>query len=105
MRARRCTWPSASPKAIPSWRQSGATNATSHARCSRSLCSDRARSNGHASPLDTQKGVHGMTFNLPRRLVAEALGTGLLVATVVGSGIMAENLAGGNVALALLGNT
>src|SRR3954462_10198329 len=46
-----------------------------------------------------------MTFDLPRRLVAEALGTGLLVATVVGSGIMAENLAGGNVALALLGNT
>ena len=46
-----------------------------------------------------------MTFDLRRRLVAEALGTGLLVATVVGSGIMAERLAGGNVALALLGNT
>jgi glycerol uptake facilitator-like aquaporin len=44
-------------------------------------------------------------FTLSRRLVAEALGTGLLVATVVGSGIMAERLAGGNVALALLGNT
>lgn len=42
---------------------------------------------------------------LPRRLVAEALGTALLVATVVGSGIMAERLAGGNVAIALLGNT
>ena len=42
---------------------------------------------------------------ISRRLVAEALGTGLLVATVVGSGIMAENLAGGNVAIALLGNT
>jgi glycerol uptake facilitator-like aquaporin len=40
-----------------------------------------------------------------RRLAAEALGTALLVATVVGSGIMAEKLAGGNVALALLGNT
>ena len=40
-----------------------------------------------------------------RRLAAEALGTGLLVATVVGSGVMAERLAGGNVALALLGNT
>ena len=46
-----------------------------------------------------------MAFTLPRRLAAEALGTGLLVATVVGSGIMAEKLAGGNVALALLGNT
>jgi glycerol uptake facilitator-like aquaporin len=43
-------------------------------------------------------------FDLPRRLVAEALGTGLLVATVVGSGIMAESLTG-DVALALLGNT
>lgn len=41
----------------------------------------------------------------PRRLAAEALGTGLLLATVVGSGIMAEQLAGGNVAVALLGNT
>ena len=38
-------------------------------------------------------------------LAAECLGTGLLVATVVGSGIMGEKLAGGNIALALLGNT
>jgi len=43
-------------------------------------------------------------FTLPRRLVAEALGTGLLVATVVGSGIMADSLTE-DVALALLGNT
>ncbi|SHL89345.1 Glycerol uptake facilitator (Major Intrinsic Protein Family) [Bradyrhizobium lablabi] len=43
-------------------------------------------------------------FDLPRRLVAEALGTALLVATVVGSGIMAEALTK-DVALALLGNT
>ncbi|HEY2178605.1 MAG TPA: MIP/aquaporin family protein [Caulobacteraceae bacterium] len=40
-----------------------------------------------------------------RRLVAEALGTGLLLAIVIGSGIMGERLAGGNVAIALLGNT
>ncbi|MEM1038736.1 MAG: MIP/aquaporin family protein [Pseudomonadota bacterium] len=40
-----------------------------------------------------------------RPLVAEALGTFFLLATVVGSGIMAERLAGGNVAIALLGNT
>jgi len=46
-----------------------------------------------------------MTYPLPRRLAAECLGTGLLVTTVVGSGIMGEKLAGGNVALALLGNT
>jgi len=43
-------------------------------------------------------------FDLPRRLVAEALGTALLVATVVGSGIMAEALTR-DTALALLGNT
>jgi glycerol uptake facilitator-like aquaporin len=42
---------------------------------------------------------------LPQRLLAEALGTALLLATVVGSGIMAERLAGGNGAIALLGNT
>jgi glycerol uptake facilitator-like aquaporin len=40
-----------------------------------------------------------------RRLLAEGLGTTFLLATVVGSGIMGANLAGGNVALALLGNT
>src|SRR5690242_1116735 len=43
--------------------------------------------------------------DLTRRAVAEATGTALLLATVVGSGIMAERLAGGNVAVALLGNT
>ncbi len=40
-----------------------------------------------------------------RALLAEALGSLLLFATVIGSGIMAERLAGGNVAIALLGNT
>ncbi len=38
-------------------------------------------------------------------LAAEAIGSFFLFCTVVGSGIMAENLAGGNVAVALLGNT
>lgn len=40
-----------------------------------------------------------------RPCFAEWLGTFFLLATVIGSGIMAENLAGGNVAIALLGNT
>jgi glycerol uptake facilitator-like aquaporin len=40
-----------------------------------------------------------------RRIVAEAVGTALLLAAVVGSGIMGERLAGGNVAIALLANT
>jgi glycerol uptake facilitator-like aquaporin len=43
--------------------------------------------------------------HLARRLCAEALGTGLLVACVVGSGIMAAKLAGQSAALALLCNT
>ncbi len=43
-------------------------------------------------------------MSFARRLVAEALGTGLLVCTVVGSGIMADSLTD-DVALALLGNT
>src|SRR5581483_3736889 len=42
---------------------------------------------------------------LLRKLVAEMIGTALLLATVVGSGIMGEKLAGGNVAIALLANT
>lgn len=42
---------------------------------------------------------------LSRRVVAEGLGTLLLVTAVVGSGIMGEQLAGGNVAIALLANT
>jgi glycerol uptake facilitator-like aquaporin len=44
-------------------------------------------------------------IDLTRRLVAEALGTFFLLATVVGSGIMGESLADGNAAIALLGNT
>src|SRR4030095_5692816 len=42
---------------------------------------------------------------LGRRLSAEALGAVFRFGTVIGSGIMAEALAGGNVAIALLGNT
>ena len=44
-------------------------------------------------------------YDLPRRLAAEFLGTAFLLATVIGSGIMGEALAGGNDAIALLGNT
>jgi glycerol uptake facilitator-like aquaporin len=46
-----------------------------------------------------------MSFDLTRRLAAEGLGTLILVMAVIGSGIMAENLAGGNQAVALLCNT
>jgi glycerol uptake facilitator-like aquaporin len=43
--------------------------------------------------------------DIARRLFAELLGTSLLLCVVIGSGIMAEQLAGGNAAIALLANT
>ncbi len=43
--------------------------------------------------------------DLFRKLAAEGLGTAFLLATIVGSGVMAAKLAGGNLAIALLGNT
>src|SRR5215212_2053176 len=46
-----------------------------------------------------------MNRTFARALVAEGVGTALLLASVVGSGIMGERLAGGNVAVALLANT
>src|SRR5579859_594400 len=46
-----------------------------------------------------------MTYSLPKRLVAELVGTAFLLMAVVGSGIMAERLSTGNVSLALLENT
>ena len=45
------------------------------------------------------------TQPLVRRLTAEGLGSFFLFACVIGSGIMAQNLSGGNEAIALLGNT
>ena len=44
-------------------------------------------------------------MSIARRLVAEGIGSFFLVACVIGSGIMAEQLSGGNDAVALLGNT
>jgi len=44
-------------------------------------------------------------MSLSRKVVAEALGTLLLLAAVVGSGIMGERLSGGNVAITLLANS
>lgn len=46
-----------------------------------------------------------MSQALLKRVVAEAIGTAMLLAAVIGSGIMGERLAAGNVALALLANT
>lgn len=44
-------------------------------------------------------------MGLPVKLLAEGLGTTLLLAIVIGSGVMAERLSGGNLAVALLANT
>lgn len=44
-------------------------------------------------------------MSLSRKLLAEALGTTLLLAIVIGSGVMAERLSAGNAAMALLANT
>ena len=57
-----------------------------------------------ARPIETEVAA-APAFSLSRRLVAEALGTALLLAVVIGSGVMGERLSGGNAALALLGNT
>jgi glycerol uptake facilitator-like aquaporin len=46
-----------------------------------------------------------MKISLARRVAAESLGTGFLVAAVIGSGVMGERLAGGNTAIALLANS
>ena len=71
----------------------------------RSTCiaNQAARDRRHAG-----RDCHGqglMSPALSRRAVAEGLGSFFLLATIIGSGIMAERLAGGNSALALLGNT
>lgn len=58
-----------------------------------------------AAPPDASLEPPLADFDPLRRLVAEALGTALLLAIVVGSGIMGERLSGGNDAVALLGNT
>jgi glycerol uptake facilitator-like aquaporin len=46
-----------------------------------------------------------LLMSYSRRLVAEGIGTALLLAAVIGSGIMGDHLSGGNVAIALLANT
>lgn len=44
-------------------------------------------------------------MTLGRRVASEGLATALLLATIIGSGIMGDDLAQGNVAIALLANT
>lgn len=58
-----------------------------------------------SSPHDASLEPPLQAASLGRRLAAEALGTALLLAMVIGSGVMGQRLAGGNDAIALLGNT
>ena len=55
-------------------------------------------------PDDDQTGTGVVRLDLTRRLVAEALGTGLLIIAVIGSGIMASRLSPNDVGLQLLQN-
>jgi glycerol uptake facilitator-like aquaporin len=55
--------------------------------------------------MQTPRRAVAAAVDLKRRVLAEALGTAFLLATVIGSGIMGERLSGGNVAIALLANT
>ena len=54
--------------------------------------------------LETETGTGGLRLDLPRRLAAEALGTGLLIVAVIGSGIMASRLSPSDIGLQLLEN-
>jgi glycerol uptake facilitator-like aquaporin len=60
---------------------------------------------GRDRPADASLEPPLEAFGPVRRVAAETLGTALLLAVVIGSGIMGERLAGGNAAVALLGNT
>lgn len=73
------------------------------------VATDTIRRAGHATsagPIDDvpTPASQPAGVTLGRRVTAESIGTGFLLAAVVGSGIMAERLADGNVALALLAN-
>ncbi len=61
------------------------------------------RDTGELTQASLEPPLHA--FSTSRRLAGEGLGTALLLAVVIGSGIMGERLSGGNVAIALLGNT
>lgn len=69
------------------------------------LRSSIAEEGGDVTPRPKRQPAGWQRPSLARRIVAEGVGTALLLATVIGSGIMAERLAGGNVAIALLANT
>lgn len=54
--------------------------------------------------IEVETGTGQLGLDLVRRLVAEAIGTGVLIIAVIGSGIMATNLSPNDVGLQLLEN-
>ena len=76
------------------------------ARCRRAAADCAAVTAQHDGSLadEVETGTGGLRLDLTRRLVAEALGTGLLVVAVIGSGIMASRLSPNDVGLQLLEN-
>ena len=65
--------------------------------------SDVAADGGDLADM-VETGTGRLHLDLPRRLAAEALGTGFLIVAVIGSGIMATNLSPNDVGLQLLEN-
>src|SRR6185312_13834534 len=65
----------------------------------------RQRLSTHGSTEQEAGMKHVTPRPLANVLLAEALGSVLLAATVVGSGVMAQRLSAGNTAIALLANT
>jgi len=66
---------------------------------------DQSTGDAAESLLDeVETGIGALHLSLPRRALAEALGTGLLIVAVIGSGIMATQLSPDDVGLQLLEN-
>jgi arsenate reductase len=66
--------------------------------------SDELRPSDLELSVEPETGTGRLRLGLPRRLAAEALGTGMLIVAVIGSGIMASRLSTGDVGLQLLEN-
>src|SRR5436309_1450132 len=67
--------------------------------------SSHGRSNCRETRAVDERNGRPVSASLSRRVLAEFLGTLLLLTAVIGSGIMGERLAQGNAAVALLANT
>src|SRR5262245_39372393 len=105
------TWPSEGicsgsgslPTASPASNRNSAT-ASAH-RADRVISSVMSVPDDQQLDVEVETGTGALGLDLTRRLVAEALGTGLLIVAVIGSGIMASRLSPDDVGLQLLENS